>query len=201
MDKITYQIGLPEQFRSDAAKLYNEAFGKKFSVAVRSELKRIALIEKALSPEYAIVALSEDKLLGIAGFHTTNGSLTGGVTYNGLLSELGFIKGNWAAIIFSLYERKPISGELLMDGIAVHADSRGKGVGSRLLEEISNYAKDNGFKSIRLDVIDINPKAKKLYERKNFKAVKTEFFPYLRWLLGFSGSTTMELMVDTDDQA
>ncbi|MFQ3232131.1 MAG: hypothetical protein ACI9DO_003526, partial [Reinekea sp.] len=36
---------------------------------------------------------------------------------------------------------------------------------------------------------------KKLYERKGFKAVKTERFPYLRWLLGFSGSTTMQLSV------
>ena len=80
-----------------------------------------------------------------------------------------------------------------MDGIAVQAGARGQGVGSRLLEEIANYAKEQGFSRVRLDVIDINPKARKLYERKGFKAVKTEYFRYLRWLLGFRGSTTMEL--------
>ena len=80
-----------------------------------------------------------------------------------------------------------------MDGIVVHSDARGKGVGNRLLEEVANYAKEHEFDRVRLDVIDINTKAKKLYERKGFKEVKTEYFPYLRWLLGFGGSTTMEL--------
>jgi ribosomal protein S18 acetylase RimI-like enzyme len=109
---------------------------------------------------------------------------------------LGFFKGNWAAIIFSMYDRKPKTGELLMDGIAVHADSRGKGIGSQLLEEITRYAQDNDFNSVRLDVIDTNLQAKKLYERKGFKTVNTDNFPYLRWLLGFSGSTTMKLSLD-----
>lgn len=195
MSEIIYQIGLPEQFRVDAAKLYDEAFGQKLSVAVRSNEKRISLIQKGFITEYAIVALSEDKLFGIAGLHTSSGSLTGGISYKDLLSELGFLKGNWAAMIFSLYHRKPKTGELLMDGIAVHADSRGKGVGSKLLEKVARYAQENKLDSVRLDVIDINPEAKKLYERMDFKAVKTERFPYLRWLLGFSGSTTMVLSV------
>ncbi len=193
---INYQIGLPEKFRSSAASLYDEAFGKKISVAVRSDKSRLLLLTDCFMLENAVVAVSEDELIGIAGFHTPAGSLTGGITYSELLSQLGFIKGNWAALILSLYERKPMPGELVMDGIAVQAKARGKGVGSRLLEEIVKYAKEHEFNSVRLDVIDINPKAKKLYERKGFKAVKTEYFPYLRWLLGFSGSTTMVLHLD-----
>jgi len=191
--EITYQIGLPAKFRSSAVRLYDEAFGKKFSVAVRSDESRLLLLNNCFNLEYAIVAISESKLIGIAGFHTPSGSLTDGITYSELLSHLGCIKGNWAALIFSLYERKPTPGELIMDGIVVHSDARGKGVGSRLLEEVASYAKEHEFGRVRLDVIDINSKAKKLYERKGFKAVKTECFPYLRWLLGFGGSTTMEL--------
>jgi len=192
-NKITYSTGLPEQLRSKAASLYDAAFGKKFSVAVQSDENRLVLLSRCFMPEYAIAAMSDNELVGIAGFHTSSGSLTGGITYGALLSQLGFIKGNWAALIFGLYQRKPAQGELVMDGIAVHSEARGKGIGSRLLEEIENYAKEHGFDRVRLDVIDINPKAKKLYERKGFKAVKTEHFPYLRWLLGFAGSTTMEL--------
>lgn len=192
-NQIIYQTGLPEQFRSEAVQLYDEAFGAKFSVAVRSDEDRQLLLNNCFLLDYAIVALSEGELIGIAGFHTPTGSLTGGVTYHELLVQLGFIKGNWAALIFSLYERKPTAGELVMDGIVVRSDARGKGVGSRLLEEVAKYAKAHEFNRVRLDVIDINPKAKQLYERKGFKAVKTEHFPYLRWLLGFGGSTTMEL--------
>jgi N-acetylglutamate synthase-like GNAT family acetyltransferase len=44
-------------------------------------------------------------------------------------------------LIFSLYERKPKQGELVMDGIAVHSEGRGKGTGTNLLKEIKNMAK------------------------------------------------------------
>jgi len=194
--EVIYQIGLPEEYRSSAAQLYDDAFGAKFSVAIRDEEKRISLFEKGFKLDYAIVAISDNKLIGIAGLHTTTGSLTGGITYGGLVSLLGFIEGNWAALIFSLYERKPTSGELVMDGIAVHHDFRGKGVGSRLLDEVARYGEEHEFIRVRLDVIDINPRARKLYERKGFKVARTERFPYLRWLLGFGSSTTMELNLE-----
>ncbi|CAJ2376226.1 MAG: hypothetical protein IBGAMO2_240005 [Arenicellales bacterium IbO2] len=48
---------------------------------------------------------------------------------------------------------------------------------------------------MRLDVIDINPRARRLYERKGFVAVSTERFAWLRWLLKFGGATRMELRV------
>ncbi len=193
--RLIFQRGLPERYRSSAASLYDEAFGPKFSVAVRSDQKRLSLLKDCFVPEYAIVAMTDKKLIGIAGFHTLEGSLTEGITYNGLVSRLGFFRGSWAALIFSLYDRKPVRGELLMDGIAVRSDFRGKGVGSKLLNEIARYANENDYNRIRLDVIDTNPRAKKLYELRGFKAVKTEEFPYLRWLLGFSSSTTLVLSI------
>lgn len=194
-DDIIYQTGIPEEFRSAAANLYDEAFGKKISVAVRNEEKRRHIIKNCLVLEYAIGALARNHLIGIAGFHTLDGSLTGGIGHRYLLTQLGFIRGYWAALIFSLYERKPKPGELVMDGIAVRSDARGRGIGTRLLKEIRKLAEQQGFNHVRLDVIDINPKAKKLYERMGFKAVKTESFPYLKGLLGFGGVTTMVLEI------
>ncbi|GAC28973.1 GNAT family N-acetyltransferase [Brumicola pallidula] len=194
-DDINYYLGLPERYRDCAVDLYDEAFGQKFAVAIPSREKRIIFLRKCFTLDYVIGAIYDDKLIGIAGFQTPEGSLTGGITYRELLSQLGFIKGNWAAIIFALYERKAVFKELIMDGIAVHSDARGKGVGSYPLKEVAKYAKDHQFNTVRLDVIDINTKAKILYERMGFKSVKTESYPYLKWLLGFSSSTTMELTV------
>ncbi len=48
-----------------------------------------------------------------------------------------------------------------------------------------------GVKRIRLDVIDTNPRAKKLYKQKGFEVVKEEVYLYLSWLLGFGVSSTM----------
>lgn len=190
-DGLSFQRGLPESCRASAASLYDEAFGPKFRVAVRSGQQRRSLLRDCFKREYAIVAMVDGRLVGIAGFHTQKGSFTGGITYKDLVSLLGFVRGSWAALVFDLYDRKPETGELLMDGIAVHLDYRGKGIGGRLLEKLAAYARENGYERIRLDVIDANPGAKRLYERAGFRAVRTERFPYLRWLLGFSGSTTM----------
>ena len=194
-NQVYYQVGIPEQYRDIAVELYDEAFGKKISVAIKDKRNRLNLLNSCLILKYAIGAFHQEQLIGIAGFHTLEGSLTSGIGYRDLLSQLGFIQGNWAAIIFSLYERKPKPKELVMDGIAVHAMGRGKGIGTRLLTEIKKLGERDGYKKIRLDVIDINPKAKKLYKRVGFKTVKTENFPYLKNTLGFGGVTTMELKI------
>lgn len=71
-----------------------------------------------------------------------------GIGYKDLLSQLGFMQGNWAAIIFSLYEREPKPNELVMDGIAVHEMGRGKGIGTRLLSEIKELVKVMGISKL-----------------------------------------------------
>jgi hypothetical protein len=46
-----------------------------------------------------IGAVHKDKLIGIEDFQTPEGSLIGSMTHRELLSQLGFIKENWAAVI------------------------------------------------------------------------------------------------------
>jgi len=99
-------------------------------------------------------------------------------------------------MVFSSYERQPQESELLMDGIAVEQDMRGKGIGTKLLDELKQYARENGYSRIRLDVIDTNPAARHLYERQGFIPTRTEQFGYLRRLLGFGASTTMVFQVE-----
>ena len=196
MDEIIYQVGIPHEFMDEAIALYEEAFGKKIAVAIKEDSERRRVLLSSFVPEYAISALASDRLVGIAGIHTKKGSLTGGIGYKELISQLGFIKGNKAALIFSLYERKPKEGELVMDGITVHSEYRGKGIGGMLLTKVKEYALQHGLSCIRLDVIDINPRAKALYERSGFKVVKKEEFPYLKNVLGFGGSETMIFRVE-----
>lgn len=191
--EIHYQRGIPEALRTQAAHLYDAAFGAKLGLAVRSPSKRIELLARSFQLPFAFCAVQDDRLVGLAGFHTADGSLTGGIGYTELVEILGLLGGSWAALIFSLYERKPAAGELLMDGISVHPDMRSQGVGSRLLSELAVFAAQEGYDVIRLDVIDTNSGARHLYERKGFTATKTEQFAYLRWLLGFGASTTMIL--------
>ncbi|MCG8462417.1 MAG: GNAT family N-acetyltransferase [Holophagales bacterium] len=190
-DEIEIRVGIPEALRQEAAELYDEAFGAKFSVAVPDREKRLRLLADSLSLSFSVAALARGRLVGLAGFQTPQGSLTRGMTAGKLFRHLGIFGGSRAALVFSLYERKPQESVLLMDGIAVSKEMRGKGIGTGLLEELKRYAREQGFARIRLDVIDTNEAARRLYERRGFVPTHTEEFGYLRGFLGFGASTTL----------
>ena len=48
-----------------------------------------------------------------------------------------------------------------------------------------------GYAEVRLDVIDNNPRARTLYERRGFVAGDTQYLGPLKYLFGFSAATTM----------
>ncbi|MEM8681309.1 MAG: GNAT family N-acetyltransferase [Planctomycetota bacterium] len=188
---ITVVHGIPDAMRASAVELYDEAFGAKFAVALPSARQRRAVLSASLDLTFAFAALAGPQLVGVAGYKTSAGSFTGGLTYRQLLRHTGPLQGTWAAVVFSLYERRLSAGQLLMDGIVVDASKRGEGIGTCLLNHVTAYAAANDYRHVRLDVIDTNPSAQRLYERNGFVPRATEHFGYLRWLLGFGACTTL----------
>lgn len=195
--------GFAEHERCEAATLYEQAFGAKLGVGIKSAEQRIHLLSDGFELDHAFVARKgqaehghsvvqpANKIIALAGFSTQTGALTAGITYRKILRQLGFFKGQKAAFVLSLFERKAKPNELLMDGIVVDEHHRGQGVGTKLFAALIEFAADEGYHSIRLDVIDTNPGAKVLYERLGFVAERTNTFEVLRPWLGFGASTTM----------
>ena len=62
---------------------------------------------------------------------------------------------------------------LYIADICVDEASRGKGVGKKLYEHVMDYARDNGFYNVTLNVWDCNPDAYRFYEKMGFKVQKT----------------------------
>ena len=79
-----------------------------------------------------------------------------------------------------------------MDGIVVRADRRGRGIGTKLVFRLFDVALAHNKRVVRLDVVDTNPAARRLYERLGFVELNTEKVPFLRRVMGFSAATTME---------
>lgn len=82
-------------------------------------------------------------------------------------------------------------GILRIAAIAVDEKARGKGLGSLMLESIFAKAHREGFKAVRLEVVDTNPRAKKLYESLGFGVVETHAYPITSGWLGFSKEFVM----------
>lgn len=189
--------GIPELDRNQAADMYWSAFGNKLGLVMGPPEKGKSFVRRVLKPDHAICAHDANgNLLGVAGFKTTKGALVGG-TFEDLRAVYGLFSASWRAAFLHLLERDTENERFLMDGIFVTAKARGQGVGTALLHAISDTAKNRGYKEVRLDVIDTNPRAKALYERQGFKAIKSESIGPLRLVFGFRTSTTMVRTVDT----
>jgi ribosomal protein S18 acetylase RimI-like enzyme len=182
--------GLPADTRRRAAELYWDAFGRKLGAALGPDAAGTAFIAEHLNEDRAIAATAAGELVGVAGYQYGGRAFTGG-SAGDVMRAYGKLRALPRLALLALLERTPSANELVMDGIAVDSAQRGRGIGSLLLDEIAAVAADLGCTRIRLDVIDVNPRARALYERHGFVATKTEHTPYLRTLMGFGSATTM----------
>lgn len=195
---VTVRRGVPAGAEQRAAELYWDAFGRKLGPALNPPDKAVPFISAHLNADRAVCALLDGQLVGLAGYQLSGRALTGG-SASDVLRAYGHLRGLHRLLLLALFERHPAPGQLVMDGIAVDPGLRGRGVGSLLIEEVAAVAAEQGRREIRLDVIDTNPRARALYERRGFTAVRTERTPYLRGLLGFGAVTTMRRAVGTGE--
>ncbi|MFF5637090.1 GNAT family N-acetyltransferase [Streptomyces sp. NPDC012825] len=197
-DGTAVRRGVPAGSEDRVAALYWEAFGRKLAPALDPPEKGRAFIAAHLQHDRGVVALAGDRVIGVAGYRLGGRALTGGGAGD-VLSAYGPLRGLPRLAVLALFERTPAAGELVMDGIAVDAAHRGRGVGGLLLAEITAVAAEHGCRRIRLDVIDTNPRARALYERHGFTTHRTEQTPYLRRLMGFGAVTTMHRPITATD--
>ncbi|WP_217241209.1 GNAT family N-acetyltransferase [Streptomyces sp. AC555_RSS877] len=194
---VVVQRGVPAGAERQVAELYWDAFGRKLGPALNPPGKAVPFIAAHLNADRAVCALLDGQLVGLAGYQLDGRALTGG-SASAVLRAYGRLGGLHRLLLLALFERQPASGQLVMDGIAVAPNVRGRGVGSLLIEEVAAVAAEQNCREVRLDVIDTNPRARALYERRGFTAVRTEHTPYLRRLLGFGAVTTMHRPVEAD---
>lgn len=183
--------GFAPQDRAEVARLYWTAFGSKLGRVLGPERKALELIERVLCPAHAICAYGSDgRLLGVVGFQTATGSLAGGglADFRAVYGRFG---AYWRSACIGALVRHETSPAFLLDGLFVRPEARGRGIGTALLEAAAREAFARGFTEIGLDVIDDNPRARALYERRGFQAVGSETTGLLRFLFGFRSSTKM----------
>ena len=183
--------GIAPQHLDRAAALYWQAFGTKLGIVLGPKEKGIAYVRRVLDSSHALTAISDSgNLLGVAGFKTHEGALVGG-DYSDLAAIYDRFSALWRAKAASLIERDTENERFLMDAIFVAREARGHGVGTALLHAFIAEGARRGYASVRLDVIDTNTRARALYERVGFKALKTDNIGVLRHVFRFTSATTM----------
>ena len=187
---LTLQAGFLPEHRLVAIEIYLQAFGLKLEPLLEPQPGLSEWLSPHLNPRAAFVAKRGDALLGILGVNFRGQRLLGLGTRD-VLMRYGLANGVLKLLKLALLERTPAAHELLLDGVAVHSEARGMGVGSALLGLADAFARSQNLTTVRLDVVNNNPRARELYERLGFVASRTSSVPDWASFLPFSSSTTM----------
>lgn len=188
---VTIFRGLHAQLRPQAARLYWEAFGGKLGRVLGPDDQALRFFERVIRGDLCFSAVADGgELVGMGGYKTPAGSFAGG-SWDDLTEVYGRLGGRWRGGILWSLGREVDNDRFLIDGICVAKAYRGKGVGSRLLSALYQEAAERGYASVRLDVVHDNFRARALYERQGFRAVRTEELGVLRFLFGFASSSVM----------
>lgn len=188
---IRIQRGLPDPLRPDAARLYWQAFGGKLGRVLGPEPRALRYLARVMRTDQCLAALGPDgRLLGLAGFKTAEGSFAGGSDAD-LRAVYGPLGGTWRSLVLRLLGNEVDNDRFLLDGLCVDPSVRGQGVGTALLESFAAEGRLRGYPAVRLDVVDTNPRARALYERRGFVVDSTSPIGPLRLIFGFRAAHTM----------
>lgn len=187
---IELRLGLPEDQRATAARLYWQAFGGKLGRVMGPDARALRYLERIIQADHAIAALRGGDLVGMIGFKTPEGSFA-----DGSLADMRAVYGAagvaWRMPLLWALSHEVDNHRFLIDGIAVDRDHRSSGIGTALIDAACDLGHAKGYRAMRLDVIDSNWRAKALYARRGFAVEKTSSIGPLRHVFGFASATTM----------
>lgn len=195
METVKVGLGFVGSERGRIAALYWEAFGRKLRPGFTNEAIGQAAVKSGLRSDRMFVARRGATVLGICGFCDIDAGAVD-LTWSSLRQTLSISASLRAGISLVALARVPRAESLVLDGLCVDSAARGLGVGTALLNAATNYALQDGKRSIRLSVIDNNPRARALYERLGFTSVDGGSLGLLSGVYGFASYTTMELEVN-----
>lgn len=188
---VTVTPGFSATERDRVAALYWDAFGPKLGCALGPDDQALRFLAGALDPAHALCARAPGgELLGVAGFKTPAGGLVAG-GMQAMTQVYGMLGAAWRSALLAALGSDIDNRRFLIDGLFVAPDRRGQGIGSTLIEALAAEGARRGYAELRLEVIEENTRARALYERRGFVAVKRHRTGLLRWIFRYRAAIVM----------
>ena len=169
--QIDYQDYLPDEFRASAIQLYFNALKEKLEPILGSDGRAQEALGHNLATDKCLVAICDQKPVGILGIQTDKGGFVN-PSLKIMVKVYGILGGILRMGGLAILHHRTTSDELYVDGVAVADEMRGKGIGSRLFDLLERIASKKRIRTISLEVIDTNPRAKVLYKNLGFKVME-----------------------------
>ncbi len=187
---ISYVHPLPVDFVDAAAALYLSALADKlvplFGTGRRARQALAAAFERRLG----IAAVDHDRLVGILGIQVEQIGFMN-VRLSSLTPHYGCCSSLWRLALLSVLHYAPHPDEAYIDGVAVSPAYRGRCIGTGLIRSLEAWARGQGLSMLSLEVVDSNPKARRLYDRIGFQTVQEKSAWPIGSFFGFQSSVKM----------
>ncbi len=177
--------------QNEFADLAYEAFLKKIRhlwLFNKTEGQAKQFLTSAAIFENGVYALLDDTVVGYIALDKRDASF-----FKYELKNFTKIFGKWGGLwryafhkIVNYFETPLNDNEAKVEMIAVNKSVRGQGIGEQLLLTAFEQVKKENISKIFLEVVDTNPKAKKLYERLGFSTLKVDTLGKITQKAGFS---------------
>lgn len=193
-NKIKIIRNLNETQKDEAINIVYQAFEKKFNeleLRPKSKEQAIRIIKSSVNFEYGFYAIQDDKVLGGAGL-VYNKNIFSRFPFKLLLKEFGFFGACWRFLFNRIAGHKTKPNEIYIRALAVDPIHRGKKIGTMILNAVFDFAKQNSYDIISLDVVNTNEGAHRLYKRLGFVDIKIRNFGSITRRAGFTSSIYME---------
>ena len=188
---------LPEIYKQPALELYVRALGEKLEPIFGPPSESLDFLLKHVDLNRAIGAIWQDQVVGILGLQDLQGGFLC-PSMVAILDQYGLFAGLARVTLMMALDPQVRADQLYLDGIAVASEYRGLGIGSQLIAAFESYGRDQGFRSLILDVINTNPRARSLYLKQGYREVGSKSLQELGDVFPFQTSTQMEKVIRPD---
>jgi GNAT superfamily N-acetyltransferase len=191
MDLLSLQIhlGLNPANIQRAAQLYLEALRRQIGPLIGADSRAIAFLRQSMNPQNVFSAHQDGEMIGLAGIQHENGPFLQ-PQLSLFVQHFGWLLGRIRFQQVSLYEQPVPAGQLLIHSIAVDPTMRGKGVGTSLINAVTDFASRRGFEAVSIHIPDTSPAMLHLCERLGFLHASIQGSPSLL-PFGIQSFTTM----------
>jgi GNAT superfamily N-acetyltransferase len=146
-EDLEVQLGLPEAYIPVAAQICYESFQRQLEPLIRSQAQGIAILQKAIAPQQALIVFYQQQAIALAGLQYDRQPFLRFELSN-FLSELGWLKGMLVFLLFRLSSHRARTDEVWLDVLAVTSAYRRRGLGTLLLQAVDDFARQNRFQRV-----------------------------------------------------
>lgn len=187
---LQIHLGLyPTQIQR-AAQLYLEALRRQIGPLIGADSRAVAFLRQSINPQNVLTAIHDGEVVGLAGLQHENGPFLQ-PQLSLFIQHFGWLLGRIRFQQASLYEQPlPAASQLLIHSIAVDPAMRGQGVGTSLINAVTDFAYRRGFEAVSIHVPDTAPAMLRLCEHLGFVRAALQMKPSLL-PFGIQSFTTM----------